>query len=351
MKLPFKIEDIDAAWLSEALSIQTPGTQVTDMEVTRVIPGTTTKILLRVQYAGGPRADGPPEALCVKGGFDDALRPLVGEAYIAEANFFNYVAPQLKAPLPRCWFAGADEKRLQGVVILDDLNALGATFGDPTKVWTVDQVAQGLEQQARWHAQTWGETPERFPWLHVGSWVRNPAKHLLGEGNWQRAFSDGAKVQHIPAALQNRERVERAFQTMWSDDDARGIPCLNHCDPHIGNTYFDAAGKPGFLDWQSASLAPAMDDVSYFLSGALSTPDRRANERHLLAHYVDALGSHLGSTVDFDAMWLDYRRHCMHGFIWAVVPPDMQQPENVGAMTARHVAAIEDLDTLAALNC
>ncbi|QIL73996.1 phosphotransferase (plasmid) [Diaphorobacter sp. HDW4B] len=351
MNLPFKIEDITADWLSQALSTRTPGTRVTDVQITRVIPGTTTKILLRASYADGVKADGPPQALCVKGGFDDALRPLVGDAYIAEANFFNYVAPQLNAPLPRCWYAGADVQRLQGIVILDDLSAVGVTFGEPTRAWTPDQVAAGLELQARWHAQTWGETPERFPWLHVGSWVRNPAKQLLGEGNWNRAFSDSALVQKIPTALQNRERVENAFQTMWRDDDAFGIPCLNHCDPHIGNTYFNVDGKPGFLDWQSASLAPAMDDVSYFLAGALTPEDRRAHERQLLGHYVDALGSHLGSKVDFDAMWLDYRRHLMHGFIWSVVPADMQQPENSAAMIERYVAAIEDLDTLVALKC
>ena len=43
MNLPFKIEDITADWLSQALSTRTPGTRVTDVQITRVIPGTKPK--------------------------------------------------------------------------------------------------------------------------------------------------------------------------------------------------------------------------------------------------------------------------------------------------------------------
>lgn len=350
MALPLKVDDITADWLSEALSIRTPGTRVAGLKVSKVIPGTTTKMLLRVDYAEHPGSNGPPTTLCLKGGFDDALRVLVGDAYIAEANFFNHVAPQLDVPLPRCWYAEADNERRQGLILLDDLVAAEATFGDPTEPWPIDRVAAGLEVQARWHAQTWGWNPVRFPWLHVGSWIRNPLKTLLGEANWQRAFSSTDVAQRIPAGLHDRALVERAFHTMWRLDDQAGIPCMIHSDPHIGNTYITRDGQPGFLDWQSASLAPAMDDASYFLVGALTVPDRRAHEKHLLSHYLEVLGAQLGQKQDFDQAWLDYRRHAMHGFIWAVVPPDMQQPACVTAMTDRYVAAIEDLDTLRALD-
>src|SRR5699024_4532041 len=100
------------------------------------------------------------------------------------------------------------------------------------------------------------------------------------------------------------------------------------------------------LDWQSGSIAPAMDDVAYFLVGALNVADRRANERVLLTHYLDIFEAQHGEKLDRDAAWLDYRRHCLHGFIWAVVPPQMQTPECVAAMTDRFVAALEDHQVL-----
>ena len=64
-------------------------------------------------------------------------------------------------------------------------------------------------------------------------------------------------------------------------------PALSHGDPHIGNTYLDA-GRPAFLDWQGVCIAPPMDDVAYFIGGALSVADRRTHERDLLKLYLSA---------------------------------------------------------------
>ena len=349
MQLPLTIDGINERWLSAALSERGPKIEVEAIERCTVIPGTTTKLLLRLRYAGSSAVDAPPTTLCLKGGFDEALRPLVGDAYIAEANFFRELAPALRIEQPRCWFAGADVASRQGIVILDDLAAAGATFGDPTRPWTVDLVAAGLELQADWHARTWGATTERYPLLHPGSWIRLPAEQLFGEANWERAFSDAEHAAKVPRELQSRERIRDAFQSMWQRDDRKGLPCMIHGDPHIGNTFVDAHGKPGFLDWQSGSIAPAMDDVAYFLVGSLSIADRRASERALFEHYLEALETRLGQSLDRDAFWTDYRSHCMHGFIWTVVPPQMQSADCVAAMTERFVAGIIDHDVLSLL--
>lgn len=343
--LPLKLEDLTTEWLTQALCRHTSGARVAAIREQTVIGGTTTKILFDLVYEGTPAS--LPQSICIKGGFDEALRPLVGDAYLAEANFFEHIAPTLEVPMPRCWFAAADAERRQGIVILDNLAKAGAYFGDPTQPWAVDRVAAGLEVQAQWHAQTWGATLKRYPVLHPGSWVRVPAAQLFGEANWARAFDDRTHAARIPPAWQSRARVSAAFDAMWGRDDHEGTPCMIHGDPHIGNTFVDAAGQPGFLDWQSASIAPAMDDVAYFLVGALSVADRRAHERQLFNHYLDALQARLGQVLDRDAVWLDYRRHCLHGFIWAVVPPQMQSPACVTAMTERYVAAVVDHDVLA----
>jgi hypothetical protein len=152
--------------------------------------------------------------------------------------------------------------------------------------------------------------------------------------------------QPMPAAFRDRERIRRAIFEMWRLDDTEGVPCLAHADAHIGNTYVDAKGHPRFIDWQGACIAPAIDDVSYFVTGALTVEDRRAHEQSLLRYYLDRLVAEGGPKLGFDDAWLDYRRHTVHGFLWVLTPPEMQAPVRVRAMGDRYVAALEDHETL-----
>ena len=46
---------------------------------------------------------------------------------------------------------------------------------------------------------------------------------------------------------------------------------------------------------------------------------------------------------------LMYQIQKFHGFLWATTGPTQQTPERVAAMTERHVAAIEDLESFTAL--
>jgi hypothetical protein len=342
--LPMVPEELTADWLSAAL-----GREVTAVETSEIVWGTATKVRLNVSYADEPDAWGPPAALCAKGGFDERLRGYdLAPAYLLEASFFGDLAPELDARLPRCWYAGLDPEHGQGIVVLDDLVATGCSFGEPTEAWSPDRVSAGLEVQARWHAQTWGSSPGNRDWLTVGSSsVRAAAAVLLGSQHWEQHFAqEGAPA--LPASLRDSAAIKRAFEGLWSADDA-GANCLAHGDAHIGNTYVDADGNPGFLDWQAVCLGPWSYDVAYFIGGALSVADRRAHERDLVNGYLDALASSGGPRIDAEAAWLEYRRHALHGFLWAVTPAVMQPLERVVAMAERHVAAIEDLDSLGAL--
>jgi len=315
-------EDITAAWLSRALD-----QEVQEVAITEVVWGTATKVRIS--------ADGL--ALCVKGGFDERLADWgLGPAYELEARFFAELAPSFGQGVPRCWFAGS------GVVVLEDLVARGCSFGDPTEPWSADRVAAALELLARWHAR--GAAPD---WLPVGAAAaRGAAAQFLGDEHWEHHFAqDGAPV--LPRALQDPAPIWRAFERLWALDDA-GPHCVVHGDAHVGNTYVDAYGPPGFLDWQTVCLGPWSYDVAYFIGGALTVADRRRHERALLDGYLEALRAHGGPDVGRDDGWRDYVRHTLHGFLWAATPPVMQTPERVLAMAERYVAAIEDHDTLSA---
>lgn len=347
MPLPLTIEEVNLDWLNLALSASNPGTSVTSIDKKTIIPGTATKILIRVSY-GSQGEPPPPRDLCVKGGFNEALRPVVGYGNVLEANFYRHLAPQLTVPMPRCWFAASDPERGQGIIILDNLDTFGASFPDPLQPWPADRVARALESLASIHGQTWNAEPAAYPWLRVGTWIREVASALLSEAHWNKIFSDpGAPA--LPDSLQNRSRARDALFAMWRLDDEAPQRCVCHSDAHMGNTFLAANGDVGFLDWQGVALAPHMDDVSNIMGGSMKIADRRAHERDLLRHYLEALVAHGGPLIDFDEAWLHYRRYHMHGLLWAVTPSTMQGGDTVRTMAERHLAAIVDHDVVALL--
>src|SRR5581483_5948007 len=144
--------------------------------------------------------------------------------------------------------------------------------------WPVDRVAAALELLAAWHGATWGMDVAAYPWMSVGSSsVRIVTDVILGEEHWNVHFS-APYAPALPPVLQDRERILAALKAMWRDDDRKPM-ALSHYDPHLGNTFVEADGRPGFLDWQGVCVAPYIDDVTYFMGGALTIEDRRATER------------------------------------------------------------------------
>jgi hypothetical protein len=343
--LPLVPEELTAEWLGSAL-----GRTVSEVAVNQIVWGTATKVLVTADFAEDPGPDGPPAELCIKGGFQESVRAYgMAAAYAIEAKFYDRLANKLALRLPRSWYAGVDEPNEQGIIVLDDLSAAGATFGDPTKPWDADRVAAALEQLAALHAPTYGATGEApVAWLAVGAAaVRGVAPALLSGEHWDSHFKlEG--IPALPSSLQDRERAIRAFDRLWALDDA-GAHCVVHGDAHAGNTFIDPDDNPGFLDWQTPCLAPGFSDVAYFITGALDAEVRRGSETDLLRHYLAALAAGGGPDVDFDDAWLDYRRHALHGFFWAVTPPVMQPVERVAAMSRRHTTAILDLESFEAL--
>jgi hypothetical protein len=328
-------EDFTPEWFSDAL-----GVVVEAAEIRHVVWGTGTKVLMKLVYAGDA---GLADSVCVKGGFDERLTAYSPEAaYATETNFFARVAPLLDAPVPRCLYAQ------DGIIVLEDLSATGASFGDPLEPWDADQVAAALEAQAQWHRSTWGVTDGPLGELGVGSAsVRAAAHLLLSAEHWETTFSN-PDAPKIPAEIDDRERIAAAFERLW-ERDMVGAAALAHGDAHVGNTFIDASGRPGFLDWQAACRAPSFYDVAYFIGGAMDPEARRASERDLVRHYLSALAAGDGPVIDFDSGWEDYRRYTLHGFLWVLTPAVMQPADKVKAMGERHAAAIVDHDSLAAL--
>lgn len=341
--LPVVVEEVTAAWFTKVL-----GRPVKTANLVEPIHGTASKLLYELAYEDGNDAAAFPTHVCVKGGLNPVLvklHPSLNAVYRREAEFFYHIAPTVSMQLPPAWYCGSDTVTGQGIVVLDNLKAKGCRFGDPLEAWPVERVRLGVEELATLHARTWGAKQEDFPWLKEGHSLREVILSLMGKAAWTARFFDEAAKPPVPDYMTDRERMIRAFKTLWATTNQDHL-CVAHGDAHIGNTFITSEGAPGFLDWQGLHFNSFLHDVTYFIVGALTVEDRRANEVELFEHYLAALHEAGGPRLEKDATWGDYRKHHLHGFAWSLTPPMMQPKDKVDIMTARHCAAIVDHQSL-----
>ena len=97
-------------------------------DIVDVLPGTSTKIRVRIQPAEA--VEGLPGQLIVKGGFEDHSATM-GPMYFNEMRFYRDVQPHVEIPSPRCFFACQDPGSHQSIVIMEDLTTRGVRFCDP----------------------------------------------------------------------------------------------------------------------------------------------------------------------------------------------------------------------------
>ncbi|SNQ52258.1 conserved hypothetical protein [Frankia canadensis] len=345
--LPTTVEGLTAEWLTAALRTTRPGVTVASVEQVEVIWGTATKVLVALRYEGD--AAGLPERIWVKGGFAEhsELVGLLG-VYTGEVRFFDVVAPLYPLRRPEHFFALDQEGSGQGIVALEDLRAKDVTFGRATTPFTVEQVASGLEVLAALHGQSWGR---HTPGQDGVPAIMGAATDLIWQ-QWFAALPDlfaSPRAFAAPVATHGSERLQ-ATVNAYRDFVHREATCLVHGDAHVGNTYLQADGHVGFLDWQVIGVGHWAHDVNYFLISALDLPVRREHERDLLAHYLKSLAEHGVAAPGIDDAWEDHRKATVYGYLAWLCNPVEWQPDDINTATfARFGAAMVDHDTFGAL--
>ncbi len=329
-KLPMRVEDVTAEWLGRALGIE-----ISELEVSNIVWGTATKVLVETRHDGDL-----PSRFCIKGGFTEELRPVMGAGYVDEARFYRDLAPSLGEGLPEVYFADEDEEARQGIVVMEDLGARGATFVDAAEPITVEQVRRGLEIQAGWHSM---DDPG-YDWLKGEPNIRNLVRGVLTPEAWEAQIGQ-AEPGAVADTFSSRQRTVEAFEAMWAIDDEQA-PVVCHHDANPTNVYLDADGQPNFIDWQFAALGEWSYDVALFMVGALSTEDRRAHEEELLHGYLEARGTGAPSSGD---AWDAYRRHHVVGVLYTLTPEEMQPKRVRLPLADRYAQAAVDHDTVALL--
>lgn len=351
LPLPLTAEAVDADWLARALRQTLPGIAVTDAQIVDVMPGTSTKIRVRVS-ATGEGADRLGDTVIVKGGFEEHS-PKMAAMYANEARFYADIQPLIPMPSPLCHFAGSDPASHQSIVIMEDLRRAGVEFCDALRPQSFDQIARRMETMAAYHAASW-ESPHFEAggrWADIQSrfdgWGLDYMRRYLVPEVWDHYMASprgaAASVRFHDCAW-----MERALMTI-GEIQRQQPRCLIHGDTHLGNLYILEDGTPGYFDAQVARTA-WHHEVSYHIVCAADLADRAAWELDLLRIYLDALAKEGGPRLNFEAAWLDYRRSIVWGLFIFLTNEVRFQTESVNtAYAARFSQAALDHDLRALL--
>lgn len=340
---PRRVQDLTADALSGLMGRRVDSVSVIDGE-----SGTSSRARLALTGTG------VPASVFVKLSAATAATRMLGELARlgeTESRFYGQLAPVLGTGVPRSYGSAFDGVTGRYVVVLEDMATSPCQFADTLHPLTVDQMASLMEVLANLHGTFSGKLPEKacrggeFGWLMAPS--TDPA-NLLTPSLMKMSARKLAEKTTIP--IETGRFLWENYQVATEVVDA-GPHTVLHGDSHPGNTYF-RDGRAGLLDWQVVRRGHPSRDLTYTLVLGLPTVDRRAAERDLLDVYLKAVVAAGGPEFDRDELWTRYRQAVTYAFVSPLTTAGLggMQTEAISLEGLRRaVAAIEDLDTVAAL--
>jgi hypothetical protein len=333
--------------MSAVINRHHPDAEVSDVTVALRDDGTNRRARLALTYASG----NGPATVFVKAA-DPAHNAMhkITSGLFHEPRLFNS-GLTMPVDCPLVYAALIDTAAENFCLVMEDLSNRGADMRDATRPMTVDEAASGVRALARMHSEFWGERVAQnphlewlepfVPWGGMGAAPLEQAQSRLGD-------DAPAEVMALTIGALIHDIWEPYIRTLTTSPQT-----LLHGDPHIGNTYVLPNGEVGFLDWQVVRRGNWSLDLGYFLQGAITIEDRRANERALLEEYRDALALPSDEMPTMDEVWLRYGASVAHGLtLWlctASAGELWQRPDIAIALAQRYSAAYADLDTAAAI--
>jgi hypothetical protein len=234
--------------------------------------------------------------------------------YELETRFYQDIAPLVPdMGLPVCYLTQLSDDATEFNLILEDLSE-GMQPGDVLKTASIGECASGLGELVKFQAPLWNSPAvSKLQWLAdrsrtIGVFDALPA----GLEPFIERFGDQLDQSHIALF---ESVVPRAGQWVrgW-----KAPMVVQHGDFRSDNLMFSTnpvAPRVAVLDFQTVRLGPPGVDPAYYLGSSLSTTDRRAAERDLIADYHQRLLFSGVEGFDFDACWASYRDGAMYGVL------------------------------------
>jgi hypothetical protein len=242
-------------------------------------------------------------------------------SHAAEIGFYRRTAVALKAPAPRCLYAGEGPDG-EPVLLLEDVQV--AREGDALAGATRDEAAAVLEAMAEF----WTVRGDEPGLRDLRGWGSPPAQR---QARYRRNWLAQRDILAAELPDDIRRIAEKLCTSLGSVVAAlHSAPAHPlHADLHLDNVLF-TSGRPVVLDWGSICLGPPAIDIFAFLSGSLSP----AAQQH---HFAD-----LVAEFDPDPAAVDHGRRRLLCSLAGVVGWRGRPPTAVQREQALRTASIAD---------
>jgi aminoglycoside phosphotransferase (APT) family kinase protein len=356
-QLPLAYEDITPEWLTAVLAGNAPGAQVTALSLGPEDHGSSSRRKIAVTWNQAGQDAGLPARLFCKSTSELPNRIVLGVSggAFCETVFLRHIRPHYDIEAPVCHFAGYDAETINSIIIMTDLSDEVMSFCDHHTPMPRARAESQMRLLARLHGQGYGNGKIREAMRPLPTWPQF-FKNIEGFGS-ETIAKNGflAAEEVIPARLFARfeQYWPLALQSVAMHDD---LPqTVAHGDVHLKNWYIAGDGEMGLSDWQCVTRAHWSRDVCYAIGSALSTEDRRAWEKDLLALYLEEMAREGGPRVQFDEAWLHYRQQLVTALVWwtlTLTPgddlPDMQPRDITLEMIRRLAVSADDCNAFGA---
>lgn len=225
--------------------------------------------------------------------------------YELECAFYRDIAPTITASVPACHLAQHDPDSGHFTLVLEDVSAHSRP-GDVLAPGTLDEAASVLAALAGLQRPTWN-VPQPA-WLADRTLTLQMFDQFpLGLAPFVERFGDKLDPEHVAlfeSVLPKAGHWARSWQAPT---------VVQHGDFRTDNLMFGVSpGAPPvtIIDFQTVRLGPPGVDVAYYLGASLTTQDRRAGERDLIAEHHARLGV---ADYSFEDCWQSYREGALYG--------------------------------------
>lgn len=344
-------------WLTAVLCRNSPGAEVVSFHCPGGSSGTSERTALRVEYNDVGVNAKLPTQLFTKTTASFKQRLVLGGAGAidGETQFYMNLRDKSSIEAPKGYWGHVEPRSWRSVTVMEDIVATkGVKFLEPTTGFTREQISDLVQELAKLHAPLWGD-----PGI---TGLKTPADYIARTS----IFLDIRKRSEvgmerardvIPAGLLGQ--ADRLFEATVRSMDISSYEMprtLLHGDAHAGQTYVTDTGKMGIGDWQAILQGGWAFDFAYLVNSGCEPDDRRAWQDSLLRDYIKNLKAVGGPTIRFDDAQLAYRQQSFWAYTaWAFTigraayQPEMQPVDTCLAIVRRTAAAIDDLDSFAAV--
>jgi len=355
---PADLDELTPAILQAALAERWNGVSVDHVEIVAAkrcgdgVASTADRVVLDLTYGSGTDVR-LPRRMILKTMLASPHAPAT--MYENEVRFYRELRDDLDIETPVVFASNFDPATGRFGLLLDDLTARGARFPSALDDVSLGEVRSILGHLATLHARFW-ESPRFADDL---AWIGTPTGggmadvfDLIG----LELIED--QVERHPFKAELIRPLGRTLPQLWEllaqvqREHSTSPTTLLHGDPHLGNTYLLPGERGGLLDWQLMMRGSWAHDVTYLLVTALDPSTRRAHQHELLGEYLELLrASGVRNAPSPEVAFEQYRKAALWGLVigWLICPPENYGQPITEANISRTVAAITDLDTLAAI--